>query len=440
MKYCFFKKMLSLLLPVCLLLPLIGCGSPEDRSSVNSGDPSTPADAHAADPNDLLCVDLMANVQPVSKPEARAMTDAEKAAVARFAMQLLTAAHKDGENSLISPLSILSALSMTCNGANGDTLKEMENILGLPLDELNACVSSYLQQLPQIEGGRLLSANSIWFAKRSDFAPKESFLQTNADFYGADAYALPFDDAACQQINDWVNKHTDGMIPELIDKIPPEAVMYLINALAFEAEWEKTYNGNQVREDQFTREDGTAEKAEFLCADEGVYLDDGMATGFVKYYKDRQYAFVALLPNEGVSLSEYLEGLDGTRFLKILEGAQQISVRAMIPKFEVSCSSELSDVLSGMGMELAFDEDLADFSNLGTADGNLYINRVLHKTYISLTEQGTRAGAATGVEMGLKGIHMTEKEVLLNRPFVYFLIDCETNLPFFAGTLEQINP
>ena len=139
-------------------------------------------------------------------------------------------------------------------------------------------------------------------------------------------------------------------------------------------------------------------------------------------------------------MRDYLNTLNGERFQKLLVGRETTAVQTMIPKFEVSCGIELSEVLKGMGIPLAFDADLADLSGIGTADGNLYINRVLHKSFISLTEQGTKAGAATAVEINTKGIHMVQKEVLLNRPFIYFLIDCETNLPFFAGTFEQIQP
>ena len=112
----------------------------------------------------------------------------------------------------------------------------------------------------------------------------------------------------------------------------------------------------------------------------------------------------------------------------------------MLPKFHVSWKAELSAVLRQLGMTLAFDPEHADLSALGTADGNLYISRVLHQTDLSLTEKGTKASAATSVEISVKGVHFVEKEVLLNRPFVYFLIDCETGIPFFAGTLEKINP
>lgn len=434
------KRTLSLLLPFCLLLPLFGCNLPEKQAdAIASEKPTQQPQESELGQADLLCVDLMANVKPGARSSSGEMTAAEKSAIAELAMKLLVNCRADGSNILISPLSILSALAMTCNGARGETLREMESVLGMPIDELNNCVSRYLEQLPASTDASLLPANSIWFDSGSRFKPNQDFLVLNATYYGADAYSLPFNDKACQEINDWVSDKTNAMIPQLIDRIPPEAVMYLINALAFEAEWEKPYKTSQIHEDSFTREDGTVETAEFLSGEESVFLEDDFASGFIKYYSGRQYAFIAMLPNEGVSLDAYLKTLDGLHFLKLMDSAREVSVRTMIPKFESSSSSELSDVLRGMGIKLAFDQDQADLSGLGEAEGNLYISRVLHKTYLSLTEQGTRAGAASAVEIGLKGIHPSEKEVLLNRPFVYCLVDCETSLPFFVGTLEQIH-
>ena len=111
-----------------------------------------------------------------------------------------------------------------------------------------------------------------------------------------------------------------------------------------------------------------------------------------------------------------------------------------MPKFETDSSLELSGVLKAMGMELPFDREKADFSSLGTAgEGNIRISRILHKTFISVEENGTRAAAATAVEAAAEAAEEEEpKRVKLDRPFVYMLIDCETNLPFFIGTM--LNP
>jgi serpin B len=231
------------------------------------------------------------------------------------------------------------------------------------------------------------------------------------------------------------------MIPEVLDEIPPEAVMYLVNALAFEAEWADIYEKNQVRDGTFTKEDGTKQSAEFMYSDEYSYLEDEKATGFMKYYRGSKYAFVALLPNEGVTVSEYLNSIDGETLSALLSAPKGNSVQAAIPKFETEYSTEVSEMLKSMGMSLAFDEDNADFSGLGSSSaGNIYINRVIHKTFISVAEKGTKAGATTVIEMADKSAAAPDeiKRVYLDRPFVYMLVDCENNIPFFIGTMMDI--
>ena len=233
------------------------------------------------------------------------------------------------------------------------------------------------------------------------------------------------------------------MIPEILDEIPEDAVMYLVNALAFDAEWQEIYEAHQVWEGEFCLENGTPRTVDLMHSEENRYLEDEMATGFIKYYKDKQYAFAALLPNEGVTVQEYVDSLTGEHLMKLLSNPEKITVFATMPKFETEYSVEMSEALMEMGMTDAFDYRISDFSRLGTYDSdglNICINRVLHKTFISVSEKGTRAGAATAVEMVAEGALLIEdyKTVTLDRPFVYMLIDCQTNLPFFVGTMMDV--
>ena len=233
------------------------------------------------------------------------------------------------------------------------------------------------------------------------------------------------------------------MIPEILDQIPPEAVMYLVNALAFEAEWSDIYEKHQVRDGKFTKEDGTRQDVEYMYGSENIYLEDEKATGFIKYYRGGKYAFAAMLPNEGVSVSDYIASLDGESLNAMLADSQYATVLTSIPKFEMEYSVEMSEILKGMGMPKAFDPDNAEFGRLGTStDGNIYISRVLHKTFISVGEKGTKAGAATVVEVAdqsaVEADPQEPKQVYLDRPFVYMLVDRENNIPFFIGTMIDI--
>ena len=385
--------------------------------------------------------DLMEGITP---NQVNALDDlsSQNADITDFAIRLFKASEESGKNTLISPLSVLCALAMTANGAEEETLAQMEEVLGMETEELNLYLYSYMQNLPRGEKYKLSLANSIWFTEDERFTVNQDFLQTNADYYGADIYKAPFDKQTLKDINNWVKQNTDDMIPEILDKIPDEAIMYLVNALAFEAEWMEIYEKQQVRDGKFTKEDGTKQDVEFMYSTEGTYLEDENAIGFKKYYKGGKYAFVAMLPNEGVSVSEYIASLNGESLNALLSNPQYGTVHTSMPKFETEYTVEMTEILKGMGMTEAFDMYNADFEGLGTSTaGNIYISRVLHKTFISVGEKGTKAGAATVVEMadGAAAEPQEPKEVYLDRPFVYMLIDCENNIPFFIGTMMDVN-
>ena len=353
-----------------------------------------------------------------------------------FALRLLQNSLQDGKNTLVSPLSVLAALGMTANGAEGQTLTQMTETLGISPETLNSWISLYLES----QTNQLKLANSIWLRDDDSLAVEEEFLQTNTAHYRAEIIETPFNPETLSQINTWVAEKTDGMIPRMLDQLPPDAVMYLINALAFEAEWEDPYEPHQVRERIFTTESGQSQPMELMSSTESWYLEDEHATGFLKYYQDRRYAFAALLPHEDISVSDYIATLTGEHLQTMLSAPQETTVHAALPKFTLEYDRELSGILKSLGMTDAFDENAADFTRLGTSDsGNIFISRVQHKTAITVAEEGTKAAAATSVEMLAGGALQPDiKIVTLDRPFVYMLIDCEKNYPFFLGTLMDM--
>jgi len=362
-------------------------------------------------------------------------------AVTGLGLELLKG-NTGAESVLVSPVSVACALAMTANGAGGDTRTQMEEVLGLPVDALNHAFYEYRKDLPEGEKNVLHPANSVWFTDKDSFTVNPDFLQTNADFYGADVYRTALDDSAKAAINGWVKEQTRGMIPEILDGIPESAVMYLVNALAFEAEWRDIYEETQVRKGTFTTESGETQKTELMWSGENFYMEDALASGFLKFYNGGEYAFAALLPREGFSVEEVLSSLTGEGLHDLLSGAENTRVTAAIPKFETEYDCELSELLMAMGMTDAFSVGAADFSGLGSStEGNIVINRVLHKTYIAVDEKGTKAGAATAVEMTAEtAMEYPEepKEVILDRPFLYMIVDCENWLPLFMGTAMEV--
>ncbi|ETA82075.1 serpin family protein [Youngiibacter fragilis] len=379
----------------------------------------------------------------ISKSAAASKTPDEvfKASYSDFSIELFRELVSGKENTLVSPLSVLMALSMTANGAAGDTLDEMEKLLGhgIPLSDLNAYLHSYSDGLPDDKKSRLRIANSIWF--RDDegrLTVEKGFLQTNADYYKAAAYKSKFDDATLEDINSWVGKNTDGMLDSILDSIHPDAVMYLINAIVFDAEWEKVYSKEHLKGGSFKSASGTTEDVEFMNSEEGLYLEDSMSTGFIKPYSKGLYSFAAILPNDGTSLDEYVGAMTGTGFLDLIQGAESTLVTAALPKFSYSYKISMNDSLKRLGMPTAFSSENADFSRLGKSSrGNLFIGDVLHKTFISVDELGTKAGAVTKVEIREES-YIETKVVILDRPFIYAIIDNSTGLPIFIGTVNSV--
>jgi len=385
--------------------------------------------------------DLMRGItaNPVSS-DSTAAAELGDPAMTDFAVRLLRACMEDGRNTLISPLSVASALSMTANGAAGETLAQMEQVLGMPISHLNEWMHGYLTSQSNEEACKMHLANAIWFTDDARFTVSPEFLQTNADLYGADIYQAPLDAAACREINRWVKDKTDGMIREILDEIPADAVMYLVNALAFDAEWQDIYRKPQVREGIFTTESGESRDVDMMYGEESRYLEDAYATGFIKTYRGGRYAFAALLPKEGITLSEYAASLDGERLYEMLKNPMTATVYTAIPQFETEYNAEMSEILCAMGMPDAFDSAVSDFSRLGhSTDGNLFISRVLHKTFLCVDARGTKAGAATVIEMsdGCAALIEEPKQVYLDRPFLYMLIDCARGVPFFIGTMTD---
>ena len=383
---------------------------------------------------DDLCEELTPN--PVAD---RASDERFVSAQMQFAVSLFQqAATAGGENVLLSPLSVQLALAMTANGAGGQTLVEMEALLGgsIPLEELNEYLHTYVNGLPSGEDAALQLANSVWFRDIEGLTVQPAFLQCVADYYAAQVYAAEFDDRTVDDINNWVSRQTDGMIDGIINQIPPQAVMYLINAMAFDAEWETVYRTTDLRDGTFTSASGERQAVQMMHSTESRYFETDNAVGFFKDYKGGSYSFVGILPDEGVSLHDYVAGLDAAALLQALQNASNGSASVTMPKFSYDYKLEMSQCLKQLGMPTAF-EVYADFSGICTPI-ELRISEVLHQTHIEVGERGTRAGAATIVQLEGSGAMEDVRSICLDRPFLYMIVDSATNLPLFIGTVTDL--
>lgn len=368
--------------------------------------------------------------------------DAEfRRAQMQFTMQLcsqvMTA--RKGENTMLSPYSVMQALGMTANGAAGETQTQMLSVLAgqMSAEQLNNYLCAWRKAQGDSENSHLETANAIWMRDTPALNVHEPFLQTNADYYDAAAHKAAFDQDTVREINSWVSDRTEKMIPKLLDSISGDAMLYLVNAAAFEAKWISPYSRETVQKDWFFPQDGGKQSVQMMHSTEYVYLQGGGAVGFEKPYEGN-YLFAAILPPEGTSPAEWLVQQSADSVLAMLDSAESADVYAAMPKFSYDTDSELSGVLKAMGMELAFSDD-ADFTAMADIDARLAISRVIHKTHIEVDTDGTKAAAATAVEMRCQGAMEPQDyyTVDLNRPFLYMILDTETNLPVFIGSVEH---
>ena len=440
------KQVTAFLLALSMTFVTLGCS--KDMPAFTSEE--NPAEKHSSEETkyDKLTFTSAENLtEKYSSKEAKcektSVTNEFQKSYTDFALRLLreSRAIAKKETAMVSPLSVMLALEMTRSGAAGETEHEMTKTLygGVSSQDGKQILMSYFNNLPNSKKAQLHLANSIWFRDESAvFTVDEDFLKACARDYTAEVFKAPFDTNTLLDINHWVEHKTDGIIKEIVEDIPEEAVMYLINTLTFDAEWKEAYTTANVSQKVFyPEEEGVTQRIKMMHSEERSFLKDDSAIGFVKPYAEG-YEFVALLPNEGTLMNDYLSNLTGETFMNLMEQKMDTLVYAALPKFYSETSLSLIKTLQAMGMNRAFTSGQADFSGMGNGGENLYIGEVNHKTYIDVNELGTKAGAATEVGMESKGMPPAGEYVTLDRPFVYAIVDSEKKLPIFIGVLENM--
>lgn len=406
----------------------------------------------------ISATELTADVKDAAltqEPIANALTGQMTAhALFDFTTHLLQGTYPTNRqtNVLVSPLSALFALALAETGAAGDTLSQLETATGMDIDSLATYLAAYVRRISgedlydtQQKGDALAlkCANSIWLRSSDDLTVSDDYLAACKGALDAQAFSAPFDSTTADDINSWVSSKTDGMIGQLVDNIAADDQLFLINALAFDDVWQEPYEEGDVQDDTFTTEEGDEKSVRMMHSHETAYLENSLAKGFLKPYENHNFAFVALLPKQGVQLADLVASLDGTSLHDMITNpVPNIEVSAGLPKFSLDYQTTLNDQLVAMGVRDAFDPNLANFSRMATLkDGNLAISAVLQKTFIDVNEAGTKAAAVTAI--GEAGSTATPdepevREVILDRPFVYFIIDNMTLAPLFAGVLTHV--
>ena len=434
------KKIFTLALCICLMFSLTACGQ-ENESEISELSVETSQEEKKQD--DKESEEAVKNLEKMKDTSDK---------VKNVSMELFKESVSDGKNSMISPVSILMAMAMAENGAAAGSRTQIEKAFGCTTEELSDWLKNWMTSLKTGRNTRMNVANSFWFRDTEGLEVKEDYLNTIKDCLDAQAYKAAFDEGTKDAINNWCDENTYGMIKKVIQEISPEDIAIIVNATAFEGAWLVPYEEHQVEEGEtFYTEDGSEENADMLYSEEGFYIEgkigDKTVTGFKKSYEDG-YSFVALLPEEGTAVADCVKDLDGSTFASILNNGRYEKVKTAIPEFTSEYTvNNLISTFEKMGIKDIFSPDMADLSNMATAAApggdaayNLYISKILHKTFIEVNRKGTRAAAVIGMVAGCTSMPRPEEihTVRLDRPFIYAIIDDMTATPIFIGTVMSV--
>lgn len=350
----------------------------------------------------------------------------------------LAAANTGGGNLMISPLSISFAMGMTVNGASGQTLTAIDSAMqfsGFTQDELNTYYNKLITDLPQLDPNTTLSiANSIWYKQGFDVLP--AFISADSNYYKAEVHALDFaSPTAPQLINNWVSSHTNGKIPTIVNSIPADQVMYLINALYFKSTWLESFDPNNTKQQPFYLTGAPSVSTDFMTAtvDINSYYDQKV-TVFEMPYSNKKYSMVIVLPQKGETLNDVIPTLNQSQWQTWMSSLKPDKEPVFIPKFKFSYSADLKDALTAMGMGVAF-SDAADFSRLTTA--RVKISEVKHKTFIAVDETGTEAAAVTSVGVVATAAPSVNPNFVVDHPFVFAIREMNSGLILFSGIVNN---
>lgn len=343
------------------------------------------------------------------------------------------AAGEEGQNSVISPLSAAICLALMANGSDGNTRAQIESALGMTVDQLNRCLYGFTSGLDK-ENVKLNLANSIWIDQSAAPDIKSSFLQANADWYDAQVYNTPMDASTVRDINSWCSKNTDGLIKEILKEIPESTRMYLINALLFDAKWESPYERDDVNDGKFTSYNGSVSNVTMLHSEE-VYMSYGSAQAFARRYAGGRYAFVGILPDQKTDIYDYIASLDGDTW-RALWGSRTGGLASVtMPEFKCSSDTDLMALMTSLGVTDMF-ETTADFSGMSDTR-ELYCSAFRQKAVIEVDRNGTKAAAISWGAMDEASMGYV-RNIVLDRPFVYAVVDWESGLPLFIGAVATL--
>ncbi len=345
------------------------------------------------------------------------------------------------ENFMISPLSVDYALAMTTNGAKNNTLDQMLTTLGFEgfeIEEFNEFFHLLMDEIVDLDSKVTLSiANSVWY--RNSYTILQSFLDINQEYYDAHIASLNFDSPdAVTTINNWVSDNTNDKIPTIIDNIPADAIMYLINAVYFYGQWKYEFDESQTQQGDFYISDDNSIQSDMMKMEAGLkYYNDASVSVVELPYGRGNFVMDIILPSSELDPAQVIASLNQQRWTEITQGLYDQNILLTMPKFQFEFENDLIPMLSDLGMTDLFNPNAADLSGIN-GTGGLYVSKVKHKTYIDVTEKGTEAAAVTAVEVSLTSVDPNAAlPVTFDHPFVFIIREKNTEVILFSGVVKN---
>ena len=350
--------------------------------------------------------------------------------------------NEDKANVLISPASISLALGMAYNGAESSTKEAFESLLdyeGLSRDEVNEITQELIHTLvTNVKDNTLEIANSVWY--HQDFPVYQSFIDLNTLYFDAEVKELDFSNpSTVDKINKWVADNTHDKIKEIINGLSPDARMVLINALYFNCLWEIEFDKEESAEEYFYNENGSQYGLVTMMKTESEfnYASNDNFTAVELPYKNGKFSMHLFLPKGQKTVDELISELDGDSWNAWLESYQKTEdVQVIMPKFKFDYEREMGPDLISMGLEEAFTNS-ADFSGISEID--LFISRVIHKTYIDVNEEGTEAAAVTAIVFETTSVGPGGGPIIVrfDKPFLFAITEKSSKSIVFIGKMMQ---